>query len=78
MTRIPAVTEQQAGPLGRLVFRAARRWYGSVPEPFAVEALERRAARSHPSSAIMLAASRSVPVVTVGTVRPVTPGCVDG
>jgi AhpD family alkylhydroperoxidase len=36
MARIPAVTDREAGPLGRLVYRAARRWYGSVPEPFAV------------------------------------------
>jgi len=36
MPRIPAVTDREAGPLGRLVYRVARRRFGSVPEPFAV------------------------------------------
>ena len=38
MARIPAVPEEQAGVLGGLVYRFARRWYGQVPEPFAVAA----------------------------------------
>src|SRR3954451_1607375 len=36
MARIPAVPEAEAGVLGRLVYRLARRRYGAVPEPFAV------------------------------------------
>jgi AhpD family alkylhydroperoxidase len=36
MARIPAVTEEQAGPVGKLVYRIARRRFGSMPEPFAV------------------------------------------
>ena len=36
MARIPAVPEAQAGVLGRLVYRYARRRYGAVPEPIAV------------------------------------------
>jgi AhpD family alkylhydroperoxidase len=36
MARIPAVAEQDAGPVGRLVYRMARRRFGEVPEPFAV------------------------------------------
>ncbi len=36
MARIPAVPEEQAGVLGGLAYRLARRWYGQVPEPFAV------------------------------------------
>jgi AhpD family alkylhydroperoxidase len=36
MARIPAVPEEQAGLLGRLAYRYARRRFGAVPEPFAV------------------------------------------
>ncbi|RTL69406.1 MAG: carboxymuconolactone decarboxylase family protein [Pseudonocardiaceae bacterium] len=36
MARIPAVAERDAGPVGRLVYRMARRRFGDVPEPFAV------------------------------------------
>ena len=36
MARIPAVPEEQAGVLGRLAYRYARRRFGAVPEPFAV------------------------------------------
>lgn len=36
MARIPAVEPDRAGPLGRMVYRIARRRYGAVPEPFAV------------------------------------------
>jgi AhpD family alkylhydroperoxidase len=36
MARIPAVPEAEAGVLGRLVYRLARRLYGEVPEPFGV------------------------------------------
>ncbi|GAA1385105.1 carboxymuconolactone decarboxylase family protein [Pseudonocardia kongjuensis] len=42
MPRIPAVTDADAGPLGRLAYRIARRRYGSVPEPFAVARHHRR------------------------------------
>lgn len=41
MARIPAVPDAEAGMLGRLVYRYARRRFGAVPEPFAV-------ARHHP------------------------------
>lgn len=36
MARIPAVPEAQAGALGRLAYRYARRRFGAVPEPIAV------------------------------------------
>jgi AhpD family alkylhydroperoxidase len=36
MARVPAVPEAQAGVLGRLVYRYARRRFGAVPEPIAV------------------------------------------
>ena len=36
MARIPAVPEEQAGVVGRLAYRFARRRFGAVPEPFAV------------------------------------------
>ncbi|MBC3193190.1 carboxymuconolactone decarboxylase family protein [Pseudonocardia sp. C8] len=36
MPRIPAVPDAEAGVVGRLVYRLARRRFGSVPEPFAV------------------------------------------
>ena len=36
MPRIPAVTAREAGLLGRLAYRIARRRYGAVPEPLAV------------------------------------------
>jgi AhpD family alkylhydroperoxidase len=36
MPRIPAVPAAEAGPVGRLVYRFARRRFGAVPEPFAV------------------------------------------
>jgi alkylhydroperoxidase family enzyme len=36
MARIPAVAEQDAGVLGRLAYRFARRRFGAMPEPIAV------------------------------------------
>ena len=36
MARIPAVAAREAGLLGRLAYRVARRRYGAVPEPLAV------------------------------------------
>ena len=36
MARIPAVAAREAGLLGRLAYRIARRRYGAVPEPLAV------------------------------------------
>ena len=36
MGRIPAVPAEQAGLLGRLVYRYSKRRFGDVPEPFAV------------------------------------------
>jgi AhpD family alkylhydroperoxidase len=36
MARVPTVPEEQAGLLGRLAYRYARRRFGAVPEPFAV------------------------------------------
>jgi alkylhydroperoxidase family enzyme len=36
MSRIPLVPESDAGVLGRLAYRYARRRFGDVPEPFAV------------------------------------------
>ncbi|MBW0103211.1 carboxymuconolactone decarboxylase family protein [Pseudonocardia sp. KRD291] len=42
MARIPAVDDDRAGVWGRLVYRMARRRYGSVPEPFAVARHHRR------------------------------------
>jgi len=36
MARISAVPEEQAGLLGKLAYRYARRRFGAVPEPFAV------------------------------------------
>jgi hypothetical protein len=36
MPRVPAVDRGEAGPLGRLVYRVARRRFGAVPEPMAV------------------------------------------
>jgi AhpD family alkylhydroperoxidase len=37
LTRIPAVPPEEAGWAGRLVYRYARRRFGEVPEPFAVD-----------------------------------------
>jgi alkylhydroperoxidase family enzyme len=42
MSRIPAVAPEDAGPLTRLAYRAARRRYGEVPEPFSVTAHHRK------------------------------------
>jgi hypothetical protein len=42
MPRIPAVPAQEAGVIGRLVYRLARRRFGDVPEPFAVTRHHRR------------------------------------
>ena len=42
MARIPAVTDADAGVVGRLVYRYARRRFGDVPEPFAVARHHRR------------------------------------
>ena len=36
MPRIPAVPDADAGVLGRIAYRIARRRFGSVPDPFAV------------------------------------------
>lgn len=36
MARIPSVPDEQAGVLGRLIYRMARKRYGAVPEPFGV------------------------------------------
>ena len=36
MPRIPTVPDRDAGVLGRLAYRYARRRFGEVPEPFAV------------------------------------------
>ena len=38
MTRIPAVSPEEAGPLIKLSYRWAKRRFGEVPEPFAVVA----------------------------------------
>jgi AhpD family alkylhydroperoxidase len=38
MTRIPAVSPEEAGPLIKLSYRYAKRRFGEVPEPFAVVA----------------------------------------
>jgi AhpD family alkylhydroperoxidase len=38
MTRIPAVSPDEAGPLIKLSYQYARRRFGEVPEPFAVVA----------------------------------------
>lgn len=38
MTRIPAVSPDEAGPLIKLCYWYAKRRYGEVPEPFAVAA----------------------------------------
>lgn len=42
MGRIPAVPDNEAGVLGRLVYRFARWRFGDVPEPFAVGRHHRR------------------------------------
>jgi AhpD family alkylhydroperoxidase len=42
MPRIPVVAESEAGIIGRLVYRWARRRFGAVPEPFAVFRHHRR------------------------------------
>jgi AhpD family alkylhydroperoxidase len=38
MTRIPAVSPEEAGPLIKAAYRWAKRRFGEVPEPFAVAA----------------------------------------
>jgi AhpD family alkylhydroperoxidase len=38
MTRIPAISPEEAGPLIKLSYRYAKRRFGEVPEPFAVVA----------------------------------------
>jgi AhpD family alkylhydroperoxidase len=77
MARIPAVPEAEAGVLGRLVYRLARKRYGAVPEPFAVARHHRglfwsalvaelafeRAARVLPSRVRELAVYRTATVV---------------
>lgn len=77
MPRIPTVPDRDAGVVGRLVYRAARRMYGSVPEPFAVARHHRgvfwasmvaelgwlRAARRLPASVRELAVYRTATVV---------------
>ncbi len=42
MTRVPAVTPDQAGPLVKLSYWYAKRRFGEVPEPFAVTANHRK------------------------------------
>jgi AhpD family alkylhydroperoxidase len=42
VSRIPAVTEADAGPVGRLAYRYARHRFGAMPEPFAVTRHHRR------------------------------------
>ncbi len=42
MSRIPSVAPQDAGLLGRIAYRYARRRLGEVPEPFAVTAHHRK------------------------------------
>ena len=42
MSRIPAVSPKEAGPLVRLAYRYAKRQYKEVPEPFAVVANHRK------------------------------------
>ena len=42
MTRIPAVSPDEAGPLIKLSYWYAKRRYGQVPEPFAVAANHRK------------------------------------
>lgn len=77
MARIPAVEPGQAGPWGRLVYRLARRRFGSVPEPVAVARHHRglfwaglvaelaweRAARTLPDRVRELAVYRTATVV---------------
>jgi AhpD family alkylhydroperoxidase len=46
MARIPAVATEQAGVIGRLLYRMAERRFGAVPEPFAVMAHHRRLLRA--------------------------------
>ena len=61
MSRIPAVAPQDAGLLGRIAYRYARRRLGEVPEPFAVTAHHRKlfmASANHE-----LAAERAVHVM---------------
>ncbi|MCX6464853.1 MAG: carboxymuconolactone decarboxylase family protein [Pseudonocardiales bacterium] len=77
MGRIPAVPAAEAGVLGRLVYRVARRRFGDVPEPFAVarhhrglfwaglvaELAYERAARTLPAPLRQLAVYRVATVV---------------
>ena len=42
MTRIPAVSPEEAGPLIKAAYRWAKRRFGEVPEPFAVAANHRK------------------------------------
>jgi alkylhydroperoxidase family enzyme len=42
MTRIPAVSPEEAGPLIKLSYRWAKRRFGEVPEPFAIVANHRK------------------------------------
>src|ERR687898_1665145 len=42
MTRIPAVSPEEAGPLINAAYRWAKRRFGEVPEPFAVAANHRK------------------------------------
>jgi AhpD family alkylhydroperoxidase len=42
MTRIPAVSPEEAGPLIKVAYRWAKRRFGEVPEPFAVAANHRK------------------------------------
>jgi hypothetical protein len=42
MPRIPLRSDRELGPLGRLMARLSRRWYGQVPEPLRAMAHHRR------------------------------------
>jgi AhpD family alkylhydroperoxidase len=77
MTRIPAVSRDEAGPMLKLFYRVARRQFGAVPEPVAVtarhsgllrayamhETMVGRAARTLPASVRELAVYRTATVV---------------
>jgi hypothetical protein len=47
MTRIPAVSPDEAGALVKLSYQWAKRRFGEVPEPFAVMANHRKLFAAH-------------------------------